>query len=69
MDTEEAIEKGIEFLERKAGFSIHQLQSVNLERDIWVLRFDVGAFVEKLVELRIDDTTGRIINYERPTNI
>ena len=66
MDTEEAVERGIEFLEDKAGYYTHQLVSVKLEENVWVVRFDVGPFVEIIVEVKIDDKTERIIEYERP---
>ncbi len=66
MDIEEAIDRGIEFLEEKAGYYTYKLESVKLEENVWVVRFDVGAFEEKIVELKIDDKTERIIGYERP---
>ena len=66
MDTEEAVERGTKFLQDKAGYYTHKLVSVKLEENVWVVRFDVGAFEEKIVELKIDDKTERIIEYERP---
>ena len=66
MDTEEAVERGIEFLENKAGYYTHRLESVKIEKNIWAMRFDVGAFAEKIVELKIDDETEKIVGYERP---
>jgi len=66
MDTEEAVERGIEFLENKAGYYTHRLESCKLEENVWVMRFDVGAFVEIIVELKIDDKTGKIIGYGQP---
>jgi hypothetical protein len=66
MDTEEAVERGIEFLQNKAGYYTHRLISVKLEENVWIVRFDVGAFAERMVEVKIDDKTERIIEYERP---
>jgi len=65
MNTEEAIDRGREFLEDKAGYFTHKLESVEFEENVWVVRFDVGAFEEKIVEVKIDDKTERIIGYER----
>ena len=65
MNTEEAIDRGIGFLEDKAGYYTHKLESVKLEENVWVVRFDVGAFEEKIVEVKIDDKTERITGYER----
>lgn len=66
METEEAIEKAIEFLERKAGYYAHRLLGVKLEGNVWKIKFDVGVFAEKLIELEIDDKTGRVVKYEKP---
>ncbi len=66
MDTEEAVDRSIEFLENKAGYYTHRLESVKLEENVWVMRFDVGVFAVKIVEVKIDDKTERIIGYERP---
>jgi len=52
MDTEEAVERGTKFLQDKAGYYTHKLVSVKLEENVWVVRFDVGAFEEKIVELK-----------------
>jgi hypothetical protein len=64
MNTEEAIDRGIEFLESKAGYYTHKLESVKLAENVWTVRFDVGPIVEKIVEVQIDDKTERIIGYE-----
>jgi len=66
MDTEEAVERGTKFLQDKAGYYTHRLESVKLEENVWVVRFDVGAFAEKIVELKIDDKTEKILEYEQP---
>ena len=66
MDTEEAVERGTNFLQDKAGYYTRRLVSVKLEDNVWVVRFDVGAFEEKIVELEIDDKTEKITKYERP---
>ena len=66
MDTEEAVERGTKFLQDKAGYYTRRLVSVKLEDNVWVVRFDVGAFEEKIVELEIDDKTEKITKYERP---
>lgn len=66
MDTEEAIDRGVKFLEEKAGYYAYKLISVELEESVWVVRFNVGAFIDEIVELQIDDGTERIIKYERP---
>ena len=68
MDTEEAVEKAIHFLENKAGYLTHKLESIQLDKtkQEWQLRFDVGLFFVVIVDMRIDDETGRIIAYESP---
>ena len=66
MDTEEAVDRSIEFLENKAGYYTHRLESVKIEENVWAMRFDVGTFAEKIVELKIDDKTEKILEYERP---
>lgn len=66
MDTEEAVDRSIEFLENKAGYYTHRLESAKLEGNVWVMRFDVGTFAVKIVEVKIDDKTERILGYERP---
>jgi hypothetical protein len=65
MDVEEAIEKGIRFLEEKAGHYTHTLESVRLDGGVWILRFDVGFLEERKVEVKISDDTGRLVSYER----
>jgi len=65
MDTEEAVERGIEFLENKAGYYTHRLGSVKFEGNVWVVRFDVGTFAVKIVEVKIDDKTEKITGYEK----
>ncbi len=66
MDTEEAVEKGTKFLQDKAGYYTCRLESVKFEENVWIVRFDVGAFEEKIVEVKIDDKTERITEYGRP---
>jgi len=66
MDTEEAVERGTKFLQDKAGYYTRRLVSVKFEENVWIVRFDVGAFEEKIVEVKIDDKTEKIIEYERP---
>ena len=64
MDIEEAVEKATEFLERKGQYFIHRLESIKLDEGIWKVRFDTGIVTKKLVELEIDDKTGRVVKYE-----
>ena len=64
MDIEEAIEKAMEFLERKGGQYTHRLVNVKLEGSVWKIKFDTGIFAENLTELEVDDKTGRIVKYE-----
>ncbi len=66
MDTEEAVDRSIEFLENKAGYYTHRLESCKLEENVWVVRFDVGVFAVKMVEVKIDDKTEKIIGYGQP---
>ncbi len=66
MDTEEAVDRSIEFLENKAGYYTHRLESSKLEENVWVMRFDVGVFAVKIVEVKIDDKTEKIIGYGQP---
>ncbi|MBN1762982.1 MAG: hypothetical protein JW878_07920 [Methanomicrobia archaeon] len=65
MDTEEAIDRGIKFLE-KTGYYTYKLESIKLEGDIWIVRFNVGFLEDARVELKIDDDTGRVISYDQP---
>ncbi len=64
MDIEEAVEKATEFLEKKGGYYIHRLMSIKLDDGIWKVRFDTGIVTKELVELEIDDKTGRVLKYE-----
>jgi len=64
METEEAVEKAIEFLERKGGQYIHRLLSIKLEGNVWKAKFDTGTFAKKVIELEVDDKTGRVVKYE-----
>lgn len=64
MDTEEAIEKATEFLERKGGHYIHRLLSIKLEGNVWKMKFDTGILTKELIGLEIDDKTGRVVKYE-----
>jgi len=64
MDIEEAVEKATEFLERKGQYFIHRLESIKLDEGIWKVRFDTGIVTKELVELEIDDKTGRVVKYE-----
>lgn len=66
MDAEEAIDRAIDFLEKKAGFYIHKLENVELKENVWIVKFDVGFLEVKIVELKIDDETGRLLEYVRP---
>jgi len=65
MDAEEAIDKALEFLKRKAGYYSAQLVSVRLEDNVWIIKFDVGLFVKKIVTIKLDNGTGRVIEFER----
>jgi len=65
MEVEEVVERAIDFLEHKAGYYTHRLESVKLEKGIWIIRFDVAVFGREIIEIRIEDDTGRIISYER----
>ena len=60
MDLEEAVEKASAFLEEKAGYFAHKLESIKLEEGVWVVKFDVGAFKEKIVEVKIDNETEKV---------
>lgn len=65
MDLEEAVDVGIRFLEEKAGYQMHQLESVGLKNKIWVLRFDASYILGRnKIELRIDDTSGKVIEVD-----
>jgi len=66
MDTEEAIDKALEFLRKKAGYYFAKLVSVKLEGDVWIIKFDVGILMEQIVTIKLDDKTGRVIEFERP---
>ena len=68
MDTEQAIEMAIQFLEQKAGFTLHKLKKVRLNKNQkeWRLQFDVGLFWSELVDITLDDETGRVTHYESP---
>ena len=62
MDLEEAVEKASAFLEEKAGYFAHKLESIKLKESVWVVKFDVGAFIEKIVEVKIDNETEKVIH-------
>ena len=64
MDLEEAVERAKEFLTRVAGYAFPRLLSARLEGSVWVLRFDVGVFEKKVVVVRVDDRTGRVVGFE-----
>ncbi len=64
MDLEEAIEKAIEFLTKYAGYRFWQLLSATKVNDTWVLRFDVGITRPRIIIMRIDDKTGKVISFE-----
>ncbi len=64
MDLEEAVEKAREFLERTAGYVFSQLLSAKLEGNVWILRFDVGILEKRVVTVKVDDRTGRIVGFE-----
>ncbi|MHC1585369.1 MAG: hypothetical protein ACXQS7_03790 [Candidatus Syntropharchaeia archaeon] len=66
MDTEEAVERAVRFLEEKAGYYTHHLVSVRLDKDRWYLEFDVGALYKEIVKVIIDDKTGKVVEFERP---
>lgn len=65
MDTEEAIDKALNFLKKKGGYYYAQLVSAKLEDGTWVIKFDVGILTERIVTIKIDDKTGRVIEFER----
>ena len=65
MDTEEAVEKAERFLREKAGYLYPSLYSIKLEDKTWIIKFDVGILSEKIVTLKLDDETGRVIEFER----
>ena len=64
MNLEEAVEKASAFLENKAGYYTHYLESVKLLEKVWVVKFNVGAFTEKIVEVKIDNEIEKVINEE-----
>ena len=66
MDLEEAVERAKEFLTRVAGYAFATLLSARLENGVWVLRFDVGILEKKIVVVRVDDRTGRVVGFEGP---
>lgn len=68
MDTEEAVERALQFLERKAGYYTHRLTSVHFDKSKkeWLLKFDVGLFKVIIVNITLDDDTGSVTSYERP---
>lgn len=62
MNIEEAVEKASAFLENKAGYYTHYLESVELLEKVWNVKFNVGVFTEKIVEVKIDNETEKVIN-------
>ncbi len=67
MDVEDAIDKAVEFLKKKAGYLFPRLIGVNFDKKtkIWTLEFDVGVLEEKIAKVKVDDATGKIVGYER----
>lgn len=66
MDVEDAVERASQFLV-KSGYLMYKLIAVKLDKSKqeWNLKFDVGAFLAQYVDIAIDDTTGRVVSYER----
>ncbi|RLF05252.1 MAG: hypothetical protein DRJ60_05895 [Thermoprotei archaeon] len=63
MDLEEAVDRARSFLRSKAGYYYATLESAKLEDGVWNLEFDVGFLQKIIVKVKIDDKTGRVIEY------
>ena len=63
MDFEEAVERAKEFLTWVAGYGYPRLLSARLENGVWVLTFDVGVLEEKIVVVKVDDRTGKVVDF------
>lgn len=64
---EEAVHKAREFLRMNAGYFFTALEGVRLEGGVWVLEFNVSSVGLKLVRVRVDNKTGRVVGYESVT--
>jgi len=65
VDLEEAVEKALEFLTQKAGYHFTQLLSARLEDSVWVLEFDTGILAPRIVIVKIDSRTGKVVGFEQ----
>jgi hypothetical protein len=61
---EEATHKAERFLEDLAGQHLHRLKSIKQEGNIWRAQYDIGILKKKIVEVTIDNKTGKVENYE-----
>lgn len=60
---EEAVEIAEKFLERYHPFLA--LEEVKKERDAWSIEFDIGALKPKLVRIRVDARTGKVVDVSK----
>ena len=65
MDAEEAVDRAADFLKKKGGQHVYRLLTVELNSDIWKVKFDTGIVEKETAELDIDDATGRVIKYRK----
>jgi hypothetical protein len=66
MDVEETVDKAGSFL-TKSGYATFKLQSINFDKskNQWTVKFEIGALFIEYVTVVIDDSTGKIITFER----
>ena len=64
MRLEEAVHRAREFLRVSAGYFFTALERARLEGGVWVLEFNVSAVGLRLVRVRLDDKTGKVVGYE-----
>lgn len=65
MDFEEAVEYAEKFLEDR--HDTIELESGELEGNVWVLEFDVGFLSNQVKEVKVDAETGKILGYRDVT--
>lgn len=66
MHAEEVIEKVMDFLKTKAGYSYAHLERITFDKNTsnWEVIVDVGTFLEDIKKVKVDDKDERIVGFE-----
>ena len=65
MDAEDAVDRAADFLKKKGGQHVYRLLTIELEGNIWKVKFDTGIVEKEIAELDVDDKTGRVTKYRK----